>query len=115
MWALPLTPLPDVLALHDFPFPPSARRARLHVYSSDRADAERLVKSAFVEIQRIESRYSRYRTDSDLSHLNQVAATGGSLEVDDETAGLLNYAYASYEKSGGLFDITSGILRKAWD
>ncbi|CAA9890923.1 FAD:protein FMN transferase (fragment) [Candidatus Methylobacter favarea] len=35
--------------------------------------------------------------------------------MDDETAGLLNYAAACYEQSGGLFDITSGILRRVWD
>jgi len=28
---------------------------------------------------------------------------------------LLTYAFAAYERSGGLFDITSGLLRKAWD
>jgi FAD:protein FMN transferase len=35
--------------------------------------------------------------------------------VDEETAALLNYADALYKQSNGLFDITSGILRRGWD
>jgi thiamine biosynthesis lipoprotein len=35
--------------------------------------------------------------------------------VDDETAKLLDYAFACYKRSGGLFDITSGLLRRIWD
>ena len=79
------------------------------------ADDLKVACSVEAEVNRIESRYSRYRTDSVLSQINQVALTGGSLEVDDETAALLNYAFACYHKSDGLFDITTGILRRAWD
>ena len=35
--------------------------------------------------------------------------------MDEETAGLLDYAWACYLKSEGLLDISSGILRRAWD
>jgi thiamine biosynthesis lipoprotein len=34
--------------------------------------------------------------------------------VDAETAALLDYADACHRQSGGLFDISSGILRRAW-
>jgi thiamine biosynthesis lipoprotein len=44
-----------------------------------------------------------------------VAKRAGSIAVDDETAKLLDYAYACYKRSDGLFDITSGILRRIWD
>jgi thiamine biosynthesis lipoprotein len=44
-----------------------------------------------------------------------IAAAGGALEVDDETAALLDYAFACHRKSGGLVDITTGLLRRAWD
>lgn len=66
------------------------------------------------EVERLEQRYSRYRPDSLLSAINQVAQTGGTIEVDAETAALLDYAAVCYRESGGLFDITSGILRQAW-
>ncbi|MFO1329705.1 MAG: FAD:protein FMN transferase [Rubrivivax sp.] len=66
------------------------------------------------EVSRLERRYSRYREDSDLSALNRVAAAGGSTTVDDETAALLDYAHTCHGQSGGLFDISSGLLRRAW-
>ncbi|MEZ4334043.1 MAG: FAD:protein FMN transferase [Myxococcota bacterium] len=66
------------------------------------------------EVERLEARYSRYRETSLLSEINRVAARGGALEVDDETAGLLDYAETCHRESGGRFDVTSGILRRAW-
>ncbi len=50
-----------------------------------------------------------------MSRINAAGAIGGSIKVDAETAGLIDYAYACYRKSDGLFDITSGLLRKAWE
>jgi len=49
-----------------------------------------------------------------LSEINRIAGASGSIQVDEETAGLLNYAETCHEQSDGLFDITSGILRCAW-
>lgn len=73
-----------------------------------------VLAAILAEVERLEQRYSRYRADSLLSKINRIAAIGGSLEVDSETQSLLNYAQTCYEQSGGLFDITSGILRRAW-
>jgi thiamine biosynthesis lipoprotein len=87
----------------------------LHIYALDEADAQQITATAVAEILRIEARYSRYRADSEVSRINSVAMTGGTVCVDAETAGLLTYAYSCYKQSGGLFDITSGLLRKAWD
>lgn len=71
--------------------------------------------AAEAEVARIERRYSRYRDDSVLADLNRVAAAGGSLVVDEETAGLLDYAMACHRQSGGRFDITTGVLRRVWN
>ncbi len=76
--------------------------------------AKHTLKVVVAELERLEARYSRYRSDSYLSEINQVAALGGNISVDDETAGLLTYADTCYRQSDGLFDITSGLLRKAW-
>ncbi|GAB6068285.1 FAD:protein FMN transferase [Methylothermus subterraneus] len=76
--------------------------------------AERALAAILAEVERLERRYSRYRSDSLLAEINRVAAGGGSIEVDLETQSLLDYAQACYEQSEGLFDITSGILRRAW-
>jgi thiamine biosynthesis lipoprotein len=87
----------------------------IHLQGEAGADAGTIAASAEAEVRRIERRYSRYRSDSDLARINRVAASGGSVDVDAETAGLITYAFACFAKSDGLFDITSGVLRAAWD
>jgi FAD:protein FMN transferase len=82
----------------------------LHVY----ADDEAALRAGEVEALRIEAKYSRYRADSVVSRIN-AAAGGAPVAVDDETAALLDYAAAAHQQSRGLFDITSGVLRRAWD
>ena len=73
------------------------------------------VEAAQAEILRIERQYSRYRIDSVVSCINATAGTGCGISVDAETAGLLNFADRLFQQSQGLFDITSGVWRKAWD
>ena len=86
----------------------------IQLYAGNPKDARRAADTAIADVRRLEERYSRYLPDSFLSAINRVAATGGSITVDEETAGLLNYAATCYAQSEGLFDITSGILRRAW-
>lgn len=87
----------------------------LHLYGKSAKSVERLAAAAEQEIRRIEARYSRYRSDSELARINKVAATGGATGVDAETAGLIAYAKACFAKSDGAFDVTSGRLRAVWD
>ncbi|HEY5602943.1 MAG TPA: FAD:protein FMN transferase [Gammaproteobacteria bacterium] len=74
--------------------------------------ARQLGQLAQQEAVRIENKFSRYRDGNDIYRINH--ANGEPVEVDTETADLLDYAGRCYEISGGLFDITSGILRHAW-
>jgi len=67
---------------------------------------------AQAEALRIEHKFSRYREDSVIGRLH--AARGARTEVDDETALLLDFAAHCHALSGGLFDVTSGVLRGAW-
>jgi len=87
----------------------------LYLFEDNERYADEISDAAVAEVLRIEAKYSRYRLDSELSAINGVAARGGSIELDEETSGLLDYAFACYWQSGGLFDISSGILRRAWD
>jgi len=73
------------------------------------------VDAAIEEVRRIETKYSRYRSDSIVSRINAAAGTGDKVEVDPETADLLDFAASLHEHSGGLFDITTGVLRQVWD
>jgi FAD:protein FMN transferase len=64
------------------------------------------------EAWRIEKKFSRYRTDSVTSWIHTNAGT--PVDVDPETASLIDFASRCFQISDGLFDITSGILRNAW-
>ncbi len=86
----------------------------IQVYAGDGDQAHLIIGQVIADIHRLEARFSRYRADSFLSEINRCAATGGTIDVDLETASLLNYAQTCYQQSDGLFDITSGILRQAW-
>ncbi|MBC3873148.1 FAD:protein FMN transferase [Undibacterium sp. LX15W] len=66
------------------------------------------------EVGRIEHKYSRYRNDSILSQINQQAGLK-AVNIDQETSELLDYADVLFRSSDGLFDISSGILRRAWN
>lgn len=76
------------------------------------AQAGQLTTMAALEAWRIEQKYSRYRSDSVLSQINQSLDCWQ--QIDDETAALLEFARTCYQLSEGLFDITSGVLRKVW-
>ena len=80
----------------------------------DERQAQQLAQAAIGEVQRIEAKYSRYRGDSVISHIN-ASAGSQAVECDDETWSLLGYADSLYQSSDGLFDITSGVLRRAWN
>lgn len=77
-------------------------------------EARRAAEAAIAEVRRIERKYSRYRADSALSHINREAAHA-ALAVDDETASLLDFAAQLWQLSAGGFDITSGALRRVWN
>lgn len=80
--------------------------------ASHLAVARELGECAAEEAWRIEEKYSRYRSDSVISYLH--AHQGAPVTVDEETASLLDFAQRCYRISDGMFDITSGVLRRAW-
>ncbi len=82
------------------------------VETADRALAHEVARQVAAEAWRIEDKFSRYRADTIVSRINGSA--GEPIEVDDETANLLDFAGLMHQLSGGLFDITSGVLRRAW-
>lgn len=86
---------------------------RLH--APDAARAQVWSRAAEAEVLRLEQRYSRYREDSITTRVNRSAGDARGVEVDAETAALLDYADTAWRQSEGLFDITSGVLRQAWD
>jgi thiamine biosynthesis lipoprotein len=87
----------------------------IRLYAKTPAKAQRAIDVAMALISRLEQRYSRYINDNVMFEINQAGRSGYSINVDDETAALLDYADVCYQNSDGLFDISSGILREVWD
>lgn len=75
-------------------------------------DALRLGELAAAEAWRIEDKFSRYLAGNIIDRIN--SAGGAPVNVDDETASLLDFSATLYELSGRRFDITSGVLRQVW-
>ncbi len=75
-------------------------------------DAEELTALVATEAWRIEDKFSRYLGGNIIAEIN--SANGRPIEVDEETAQLLDFAATLHQLSDGAFDITSGVLRRAW-
>ena len=103
------------MALHRFSFRAMAAEHELAIEAPDAPAAERAAQAAIADVQRIEAKYSRYRDDSITTAINRAAGQEVPVTIDAETAALLRYADACYIQSDGAFDITSGVLRRAWD
>ncbi|WP_374964257.1 FAD:protein FMN transferase [Spongiibacter tropicus] len=80
--------------------------------SRDEALAWRVASTVAAEAWRIETTFSRYRDDNLVYRINN--ANGAPVEVDAETAQLLDFAEQAYQLSDGAFDLSSGVLRRAW-
>ena len=101
--------------LHRYPFKAMGSFCELQFYLSSGVESQKLSAVLIQEVERLEAKYSRYRPRSYLQTINNSAGTRGGLTVDSETASLLDHAANCYHQSNGLFDITSGVLRKIWD
>ncbi|MDE0759795.1 MAG: FAD:protein FMN transferase, partial [Pseudomonadales bacterium] len=86
----------------------------LRLFSGSAAVAQNAVAACIGEAARFEQKYSRYLDTSVTSLINRSAGVSAT-PIDPETFGLLQYAHVCYEQSHGLFDITSGVLRKVWN
>lgn len=82
------------------------------IETDDHNEAEQIVKVVTAEAWRIEQKFSRYRDDNITYKIN--TSNGEAIEVDDETARLLDFSDQLFQMSDGMFDVTSGVLRKAW-
>ena len=82
------------------------------VRSRKKTKASKIALAVADEAWRVEDKFSRYKSGNIIDRIN--ASNGLAIEVDEETASLLNFADALHEMSDGRFDITSGCLRAAW-
>lgn len=99
-------------SVHKHRFTAMGTPCEIQVESRDRKLAARLAQIGEAEARRIEAKYTRYKPTGVVWVINN--ADGKPVEVDEETAGLIDYAGQVHTLSEGRFDVTSGVLRKVW-
>lgn len=103
------------MRLERFGFRAMGSPCAISLWGSSREGLAPVAAAARREIERLEAKYSRYRDDSLASAINRSAGDPAGVEVDDETAALLDFADTAWHESAGRFDPTSGVLRRVWD
>ncbi len=110
------SPTPTSLSLaddyHIGRFVAMASPCEVLIDTLDREEAAAALEIAEREARRIEDKFSRYRRGNVIDRINH--ACGHPVDVDPETALLIDYSVTCWEASDGMFDITSGVLRKVW-
>lgn len=99
--------------VHPFRFKAMGGPAELHISAGSPSEANAVFDRCFSEVNRLEDKYSRFRSESLVSSINRGEQNGKPL--DEETTGLLNFAQTLFDQSEGLFDLTIGGLRSVWN
>jgi len=82
------------------------------VDSVDSGLVHEIVACAATEASRIERKFSRYLDDNLIYQINH--SPDQFVDLDPETDRIIAFAFDCHTLSEGLFDISSGILQKAW-
>ena len=82
---------------------------------SDRQAAEVACHKVREDLNKLETKYSRYNPKSLLSQINLNAGSSTPVEIDQETRGLLEFCQQLHAQSDGLFDPTAGALNGIWN
>lgn len=75
----------------------------------------RAAQAAEAEVRRLDAKYSHYRNDSLIARFAAASDSGETIDVDAESADLLDFAASLHAQSEGRFDISAGALTKLWD
>ncbi len=97
---------------HRIRFSAMASPCEVIVEVDSHSSVDQLAKLITDETWRIENKYSRYQTESICTKINN--SHNNPISIDTETYELLKFSEQCYQISNGLFDITSGVLRKVW-
>src|SRR5215467_408868 len=102
------------ITLHRFSFSSMGCPCALQVEAGE-TTAQRAAAAVQAEVDRLDRKYSHYRDDSLVALIGASADAGEGIDVDVETADLLDFSATLYTQSEGRFDITAGTLTRAWD
>lgn len=102
--------------VHKHRFTAMGTPCEVQIETRDSRLAGHFARIGEAEARRIEEKFTRYKPTGVVWAINNAARNGGGqpVEVDEETAGLIDYAAQVHALSDGRFDVTSGVLRQAW-
>ena len=103
------------MQLFRFAFSSMGCPCEIQLEAADEAGATRAFAAARADVDRLDDKYSHYRSDNWLASLCAGSGAGHAIDVDDETANLLDFAAMLHAQSGGRFDITAAPLTRLWD
>lgn len=87
----------------------------ISVLESGQAESAQIAaQTAFSEIQRLNSIFSDYEFESELSRFSRTAGSGGGFECSQELWSILHLSKELHSASQGLFDITIGPASSLW-
>jgi thiamine biosynthesis lipoprotein len=89
-------------------------RVEVQLWHEDATAAAQLINDAMAEFDRIEDSMSTYRSDSEITHINNTAAEKPVM-VGHELFDLIDRALQLSEKTGGAFDITYDSVGQLYD
>ncbi|MDR3388859.1 MAG: FAD:protein FMN transferase [Rudaea sp.] len=101
--------------IHAFRFNAMGCPCELQLQAIGAEVARAVALLAQAEVDRLDRKYSHYRVDSLVARIGASADAGNSIDVDDETADLLDFSASLHAQSGGRFDISAGALTGLWD
>jgi FAD:protein FMN transferase len=97
----------------EFAQPHMGTTFRIVLYAEDPAAAERASDAAFARIADLDRRLSDYRDDSELMVACREAASR-PVPLSPDVFDVLQAAQALARRTGGAFDVTAGLLTRAW-
>lgn len=83
------------------------------VYTRSVSMGNQIISQAMSELKTFEDRFSLYRTESEISKINENAGVG-YVEVSEQTFALIKKAVSYCALSNGVFDITIAPVTRAW-
>lgn len=89
-------------------------RIEVQLWHDDEAAAKKLISIAMAEFDRIEDAMSTYRSDSEITHINNTAADK-PVRVSEELFTLIERALKLSVKTDGAFDITYDSVGQLYD
>lgn len=87
---------------------------KITLYAESDSVAELAATNAFMEIERLNNIMSDYLPESELNQFSHTSGSGKFVRLSEPLFDILSQAQWISYQTGGLFDVTVGVMSKAW-